>query len=607
MILSLHGEEEAATATERVQRRLAAVLAADVVGYSRLMAADEAGTLAELNALRQDIVDPKIGEHGGRIVKLMGDGALVEFASVVDAVECAVAIQQAMAARNVHRPEDRRIVFRIGINVGDIIIEGDDIFGDGVNVAARLEGLAEPGGICISNSVREQVLNKVPISFADLGEQTVKNIERPIRVYYVVLDDAPIAAAHGSVASPPAVPVASVPAQAQRRSIAVLPFANMSGDPEQEYFADGISEDIITALSKISGLFVIARNSSFTFKGKAVHVGDVGKKLGVRFVLEGSVRKASNRVRITAQLVDAGSAGHIWAERFDRELTDVFAVQDEVTREIVAALALNLTAGERQQLASDHAGSPEAYDCFLRGRELWHLQTKETNAEARAAFQQAIELDANFAPAYALLAIAHMRDYLNQWSASPSLSLEEGYKLAQEAVARNDRDPYAHWALGSLYLWLRRHDEAERELKTAIALNPSFSLGYTILGLTLHYSGRSEQALEYFERAIALDPYSDVYLHFQSQAYFQLGRYDKAVEILKRRLTRHPRTDISRVLLAASFGHLGRIGEARAQWEEVFRINPGYSLEHRRDVLPYKNPSDFELVVEGLRKAGLVS
>ena len=483
MLGFLQNWEEAIIATERIQRRLAAILAADVVGYSRLMAADEAGTLAELSALRRELIDPKIAEHGGRTVKLMGDGALVEFASVVDALECAVAIQLAMGKHNAAKPEDRRIVFRIGINVGDIIIEGDDIYGDGVNAAARLKSLAEPGGICISSSVREQVLNKVPISFSDLGEQTVKNIERPIRVYYV------------------------------------------SGDPEQEYFADGISEDIITALSKISGLFVIARNSSFTFKGKSVHVGEIGKKLGVRFVLEGSVRKAGNRVRITAQLVDAGSAGHIWAERFDRELTDIFAVQDEVTKEIVAALALNLTIGEQQQVAGEHTSSPEAYDCFLRGRELWHLQTKETNAEARVAFQRAIELDPNFAPAYALLAITHMRDYLNQWSASPSLSLEEGYKVAQEAVGRSDRDPYAHWALGSLYLWLRRHDEAERELKRAISLNPSFSLGYTLLGLTLHYSGRSEKALYYFEHAIALDPYTDVYLHFQSQAYFQLGRY----------------------------------------------------------------------------------
>jgi adenylate cyclase len=597
MLGFLQNWEEATIATERIQRRLAAILATDVVGYSRLMAADEAGTLAELGAIRRELIDPKIAEHGGRTVKLMGDGALVEFASVVDALECAVAIQLAMGKRNAAKPEDRRIVFRIGINVGDIIIEGDDIYGDGVNVAARLESLAEPGGICISSSVREQVLNKVPISFSDLGEQTVKNIERPIRVYYVLLEGA-------SSATPPEVAV-SQPAQAQRPSIAVLPFANMSGDPEQEYFADGISEDIITALSKISGLFVIARNSSFTFKGKSVHVGEVGKKLGVRFILEGSVRKAGNRVRITAQLVDAGSAGHIWAERFDRELTDVFAVQDEVTKEIVAALALNLTIGEQQQLAGEHTSSPEAYDCFLRGRELWHLQTKETNAEARVAFQRAIELDPNFAPAYALLSITHMRDYLNQWSASPSLSLEEGYKVAQEAVGRSDRDPYAHWALGSLYLWLRRHDEAERELKRAISLNPSFSLGYTLLGLTLHYSGRSEQALDYFERAIALDPYTDVYLHFQSQANFQLGRYEKAVEVLKRRLTRHPDTDISRVLLAASFGHLGRKDEARAQWQEVFRINPNYSLEHRRKVLPYKNPSDFELVVEGLRKAGI--
>jgi adenylate cyclase len=561
------------------------------------MAADEAGTLAELGAIRRELIDPKIAEHGGRTVKLMGDGALVEFASVVDALECAVAIQLAMGKRNAAKPEDRRIVFRIGINVGDIIIEGDDIYGDGVNVAARLESLAEPGGICISSSVREQVLNKVPISFSDLGEQTVKNIERPIRVYYVLLEGA-------SSASPPEVAV-SQPAQAQRASIAVLPFANMSGDPEQEYFADGISEDIITALSKISGLFVIARNSSFTFKGKNVHVGEVGKKLGVRFILEGGVRKAGNRVRITAQLVDASSAGHIWAERYDRELTDVFAVQDEVTKEIVAALALNLTIGEEQQLTGEHTSSPEAYDSFLRGRELWHLQTKETNAEARVALQRAIELDPNFAPAYALLAITHMRDYLNQWSPSPSLSLEEGYKVAQEAVGRSDRDPYAHWALGSLYLWLRRHDEAERELRRAISLNPSFSLGYTLLGLTLHYSGGSEEALHYFERAIALDPYTDVYLHFQSQAYFQLGRYEKAVEVLKRRLTRHPDTDISRVLLAASFGHLGRTDEARAQWQEVFRINPKYSLEHRRKVLPYKNPSDFELVVQGLRKADI--
>jgi len=565
------------------------------------MAANEAGTLAELGALRKELIDPNIIEHGGRTVKLMGDGALVEFASVVDALECAVAIQLAIGKRNAPKPEDHRIVLRIGINVGDIIIEGDDIYGDGVNVAARLEALAEPGGICISSSVREQVLNKVPISFADLGEQTVKNIERPIRVYYVVLDGTPAIAG-------PTASTAAPAAQAQKPSIAVLPFVNMSGDPEQEYFADGISEDIITALSKISELFVIARNSSFTFKGKAVHVGEVSKKLGVRFILEGSVRKAGNRVRITSQLVDGVTGGHIWAERFDRELTDIFALQDEVTQEIVSALALNLTDGEQKRLPSEHTGNPEAYDYFLRGREYWWRETKELNVQAQEMLHRAIELDPTFAPAYAFLAVAHMRDYLNQWTASPSLSLERAHESAQRAVTLDDNNPYAHWALGSMYLWMRRHDAAIGELERAISLNPNFSLAHTLLGLVLHYTGRSKQALECFDRAIALDPYHpDVYLHFQAQAYFQLGRYEKAAEILKRRLTRNPDTDISRVLLAASYGHLSRTEEARAQWQEVFRVNPNYSLEHRRKVLPYRNPSDFEPLVEGLRKAGLVT
>jgi adenylate cyclase len=565
------------------------------------MAADEAGTLAELNVLRRDIIDPTIANHSGRIVKLIGDGALVEFASVVDAVECAVAIQQAMAQRNAHRPEDRRIVFRIGINVGDIIIEGDDIYGDGVNVAARLEGLAEPGGICISNSVREQVLNKVPISFADLGEQTVKNIDRPIRVYYVVLNGALAVTA-------PAVAPRTVPAQAQRPSIAVLPFANMSGDAEQEYFADGISEDIITALSKVSGLFVIARNSSFTFKGKAVHVVDVGKKLGVRFVLEGSVRKAGNRVRITAQLIDAASAGHIWAERFDRELTDIFAVQDEVTKEIVAALALNLTSSERQQLANETPYNPEAYDYFLRGRNCWWRGTKEASVEGKVMLQQAIERDPKIVPAYAFLAAMHTREYVNDWTSSPEGSLDSALKLARQAVALDENHAYAHWALGGYCLWTRRHDEAVREFEKAIALDPNFVLAHVLLALALHYVGRSAEAVGMFDRVFALDPYHpDVYLHFQAQTYFQLGRYERAAEILKRRLSGNPNSDISRVLLAACYGHLGRAEDAGAQWQEALRVNPNYSLEHRRNVLPYKNPSDFELLVNGLRKAGLVT
>ena len=587
-------------ASERATRRLAAILAADVVGYSRLMAADEAGTLAALKAHRKELIDPKTAEHSGRIVKLMGDGALVEFASVVDAVECAVAIQRGMGERNAGIPEDRRIVFRIGINLGDIIIDGDDIYGDGVNVAARLEGLAEPGGICISSSAREQVIDKVPVRFADLGEQSMKNIERPIRIYYVVLEGTPATAE-------PAAATAASPELPDKPSIAVLPFVNMSGDPEQEYFADGISEDIITALSKISQLFVIARNSSFTFKGKTVRIQEVSKNLGVRYVLEGSVRKAGNRVRITSQLVDGVTGGHLWAERFDRDLTDIFAVQDEVTQEIVSALALNLTEGEQQRLASEHTDNLEAYDCFLRGRERWWRHTKEPNVQAQGMLQRAVELDPNFAPAYAFLALAHMHDYVNQWSASPSRSLERAHELAQRAVALDDSYPRAHWALGAIYLWMRRHDEAISEIERAISLDPNFADGHIVLGFILHYAGRSEEALECFDRGMAFDPYHpDIYLHFQAQAHFQLGRYENAIGILKRRLIRNPDTDISRVLLAASYGHLGRIDEARAEWQEVFRVNPDYSLEHRRKVLPYKNPADFEPLVDGLRKTGLV-
>ena len=583
-------------AEERLQRRLAAILAADVVGYSRHMGIDEAGTLARLKALRRDLIDPQIAAHAGRIVKLMGDGVLVEFGSAVDAVACAIEIQKHVRDRNPGGAGADPIQFRIGINIGDIIIEDGDIFGDGVNIAARIESVAAPGGISISEDAWRQVQGKVAADFVDAGEQSLKNIARPVRVYRLELGPKTTSASEAPrpTSAPPDKP-----------SIAVLAFNNMSGDPEQEYFSDGVSEDIITDLSKLSELRVIARNSTFTYKGKAVDVKQVGRDLGVRYVLEGSVRKAGNRVRVTGQLIDAESGAHVWADRFDRDLTDIFAVQDELTQKIVSALALTLTEGEQRRLASEPTNNPEAYDFFLRGREFWYRQTKELNVKAMEMLTRAVELDPNFAPAYAFLAIAHMRDYLNQWSASPSRSLEQGQDVAQQAVALNDRDPHAHWALGSIYLWMRRHDEATLELERAILLNPNFSLAHAMLGLALHYAGRSERALECFDRAIAFDPYTDVYLHFQAQAYFQLGRYEKAVEILKRRLTRNPDTDISRALLAASYGHLGRIDEARATWQELLRVNPNYSLEHRRKVLPYRNPSDFELVVEGVRKASL--
>ncbi|WP_202361603.1 adenylate/guanylate cyclase domain-containing protein [Mesorhizobium sp. 131-3-5] len=584
-------------------RKLAAILAADVVGYSRLASADEDRTLARLRALRSDLIDPIIAVHNGRVIKRTGDGALVEFRSVVDAVRCAIEVQNGMVERNAGVPQDRRIEFRIGIHLGDVVEESDgDLMGDGVNIASRLEGVAAPGAICLSEDAYRQVRARLDLSVSDLGSTQLKNIAEPIRVYSLQVGSVGTKAAATSetATSRPAAPPPKL-------SIAVLPFANMSGDAEQDYFADGISEDIITALSKLSQLFVIARNSSFTFKGQNVHVQEVGTKLGVRHVLEGSVRKSGNKVRITAQLIDATTGGHVWAERFDRDLTDIFAVQDDVTQQIVDALALNLTERDQQRIATEHTDNLEAYDCFLRGREqLWRFK-REQNTQSRELLERAIELDPKFASAYAILAIAHGLDYINRWSRSPSTSIEQAEKFATRAVALDDRNPYAHWALGIISLHLRRHDIAIREAERSISLAPNLAEGHESLGNILHYSGRSEEALGCFDRAIALNPYyPDMFLHFQAQAMFQLGKYEEAVVPLKRRLVRNPDTDVSRVLLAASYGHLGRFAEAREQWQEVFRVNPDYSLEYRRKVLPYKNPDDFDLVVDGLRRAGLV-
>jgi adenylate cyclase len=585
-------------------RKLAAILAADVVGYSRLASADEDRTLARLRALRSDLIDPTIAVHNGRVIKRTGDGALVEFRSVVDAVRCAIEVQNGMVERNAGVSQDRRIEFRIGIHLGDVVEESDgDLMGDGVNIASRLEGVAAPGAICLSEDAYRQVKARLDLSVSDLGSTQLKNIAEPIRVYSLRVGsaEAKATATSESVTSRPAT---SPP---PKLSIAVLPFANMSGDAEQEYFADGISEDIITALSKLSQLFVIARNSSFTFKGKNVHVQEVGSKLGVRYVLEGSVRKSGNRVRITAQLIDAISGGHLWAERFDRDLTDIFAVQDDVTQQIVGALDVNLTEGERQRLASEHTGNMEAYDLFLRGRELWHRLTKETNLAARDLLQRSIEFDPKFASAHAILALTHVLDYLNGWSPSPPRSREQAEEVAMRAVALDDRDPWAHWALGVANLFMRRHDDAISEARRAIVLNPNFAEGHVSLGEALCYSARADEALKYFDRAKALNPYfPDVLLHFQALATFHLGRYEEAVGLLLQRLARNPVTDVSRALLAASYGHLGRFEEARAAWQEVLRVNPDFSLEYRRKVLPYKNPEDLELMVDGLRKAGLV-
>jgi TolB-like protein/lipoprotein NlpI len=545
-----------------------------------------------------EFFDPKTEQFGGRVFKNTGDGALAEFGSAVDAVQCAVEIQRVMAQRNSSVPENRRIVLRIGINLGDVIIEGDDIHGGGVNVAARLEGLCEPGTIYVSGSVFDQVAGKLDVAFDDLGDQTVKNISKPVRVYRA-RGETGDQAAHGGMSG-----VAPLPG---KPSVAVLAFDNMSGDPEQEYFADGIAEDIATSLSKLSQLLVIARNSSFTYKGRAVKVQDIGQELGVRHVIEGSVRKSGNRVRITAQLIDCVTGGHLWAERFDRELTDIFEVQDEVTREIVSAMAVTLTADERERLKTTGPDNLEAYDYFLRGRDQYRLLSRESNARADVLLKRAIDIAPEYSSAHAYLVFTHLADYFNQWKEDSDRSLERAFDSARRAVEADDTDPYAHLALGKVHMWSRRHEDAIAEHERTVELDPNFAVAYAGLGLVLHYTGRPEEAIKLIERGMRLDPhYPDMRLHWLAQPYFQLGRYEKAVELLEQLLSRKPDTDVSRVLLASSYGHLGRKDKAGVEWAEALRINPGYSLEHRRKILPYKDPDDFEQIVSGLRKAGLL-
>ena len=579
-------------ATDRVERKLAAILAADMVGYSRLIGADEEGTIARQKAHRAELIDPTIAEYRGRIVKLMGDGALVEFPSVVDAVKCAVAVQNGMAEREADVSEERRIQFRIGINLGDIVIDGDDILGDGVNIASRLEGLAEPGGICVSAKVFEEVGNKLDVGFEDLGPQDVKNIAAPVHAYRVTLD--------GVQATPSTAPL-PLP---DKPSIAVLPFDNMSGDPEQEYFSDGITEDLITNLSKISGLFVIARNSTFVYKGQPTDVRRVADDLGVRYVLEGSVRKAGNRVRITAQLIDPPTGYHLWAERYDRDLTDIFALQDEITDKIVTALEVKLTESEQEKEARRYTDNLEAYDYFLRGREQF-LTTNETNAQAREMFERAIELDPSFAAAYAILSYTHFRDWFNQWSEGPQ-ALERAFEAAQKAVALDDSLPLARAYLAWVYVMKKQHEAAIAEANRAIELDPNFSEGYARLGAILTLSGRPEESVSLLEKAMRLDPhYPPTHLFFLGHAYYALGKYEEAIVALQRSLTRAPTSITPHRTLAVIFSELGRMEEARAEVAEMLKISPHVSLGGQKERIPFKDQAVLARYLDGLRKAGL--
>ncbi len=579
-----------------MERRLTAILSADVKGYSRLMGEDEEATIRTLTSYRQ-VMETLIPLHRGRVVDSPGDNLLAEFSSVVDAVQCAVVIQTTLRAENANLPQHRRMEFRIGINLGDVMMEGERIYGDGVNIAARVEGLAEAGGICISGTVFDHIKGKVSVNFEDLGLQQVKNIAEPVRVYHVVPASAERQESKDDSGTDKDVVLAVKP------SIAVLAFENMSNDPEQAYFSDGISEDVITDLSKISGLFVIARNSSFQYRGQAVSATQISQELRVRYVVEGSVRKSGNRVRVTSQLIDGTTGGHVWAERYDRDLTDIFEVQDEITQQIVAALTVKLTPEDRERL--DHKGTDnlEAYDHFLRGRDLAWRMTKEAYGAAKVELEQAIMLDPNFAPAHAMLSHTHNLDYANQWSTAPRQSLERAHELAHKAVAVDQSNPYGHWVLGITYGQMKLYDQAISEAETALALDPNFAPAHITLGGSRLAQGSPQQALELFEKGMRLDPHSrPIVLQFMARAYYMLGRYDDAAATLNQRLVYNPDSDISHALLAATLGQLGRVEEARAAWAKTFKVNPEYSLEHRRELL---SAAEYERMLDGLRKAGL--
>ncbi len=583
-----------------VKRKLAAILAADMVGYSRLMEADEAGTLAQLKAVRKELIDPKIAEHGGRIVKTTGDGMLVEFASVAEAVQSAVEMQRAMAERNASVPQERRIEFRVGINLGEIIIEGDDIYGNGVNVAARLEGLAEPGGICISGTVYEQIENILSLRYEDLGEQQVKNIAKPVRSYSVRVEPGvgPATQAASAAAGSPAMP--------DTPSIAVLPFDNMSGDQEQEYFADGVTEDIITALSKISGLFVIARNSTFTYKGKAVDVAQVSRNLGVRYVLEGSVRKAGNRVRITAQLVDGLDGHHVWSARFDRDLTDVFALQDEITSNVVTALHVRLVEGEQARVWHKSTENLAAWECLAQGLTHFRRFTKGDNVRARSLFQTSVDLDPQYTAGWVWLAWTFWADARFLWSESPNEATARAAELAQKALALHEDLSETHSLLGAIHLMKREYDQAVAEGEKAVALDPNGADVTALLAMTLNWSGRPEEACELVDKAMRLSPlYSAWYLAVQAHAYRLTGRHEEAIAIYKNSIERNPNHIGPHIGLTECYAELGRDEEARAQASELLRLSPKFTLTKYAESLTYKDPAQSKRSLEALRKAGL--
>ena len=590
-----------ALATERVERRLAAILAADVAGYSRLMGADEEGTHARLKAHLRQLVDPKIKEQRGRVIKTTGDGLIAEFPSAVNAVRCAAEVQRAMIDRNTDVAEDKGLRFRIGINLGDIIVEPEDIFGDGVNIAARLEALAEPGGVCISRTVFEHVVDKVPYSFEDMGEQHIKNIARPVRVYRIVLGNA--VGRSEPMSRPLAQPSLALP---DKPSIAVLPFQNMSVDPEQDYFADGTVEEINTAHSRYPSLFVIARNSTYTIKGRAINVKQVGRELGVRYVLEGAVRKAGNRIRVTAQLVEAEAGNHIWAERYDRNLADIFAVQDEITEGVTTAIAPAIAEAERRAAMRKQPNDLNAWGAYQRG--LWHVGrfTSEDNALAQGFFRQAVALDPSFSGGYGGLALAQVEAVSLQSTGFFEL-LGSAEELARRAVALDGGDAESRSYLSNA-LWMRADYEAAlAEAERALALSPNLARGHANLGSALIFSGRSKEGITALETSIRLDPQDPLLpnrLNTLALGRYFAGEYEAAVEAAKRAIRTNPNYPLPHRWLAAALGQLGRTAEAKEALEKAITIATVTFDMYVRQRVPWHRPEDHAHMLEGLRKAG---
>jgi adenylate cyclase len=583
-------------------RKIAAILVADVAGYSRLAGTDEDRILARLRTLRSDLIDPTIAVHRGRVVKRTGDGLIVEFRSVVDAVRCAIEVQSGMLERNTGVASDKRIEFRVGIHLGDVVEEADgDLMGDGVNIAARLEGVCKPGDVCLSGAAYEQVRDRVRETFSDLGEKALKNIGRPVRAYALALDQTAAQAGPGVPEKSPHLALPDKPA------IAVLPFTNMSGDPEQEYFSDGISEDIITALSKLRWFFVIARNSSFTYKGRAVHMKQVADELGVGYVLEGSVRKGGDRVRITAQLNDVTTGSHIWAERYDRDLADVFAVQDEITEAIIAAIEPQLYAAENFRAQRKPPDSMDAWDLVMRALSHFWRVTRQDNLIAQALLEKAIAIDPGYGQASGVLAASHMFCAHMGWADRATVApIAEHAALV--AIRADGQDPWAHLALGNVHLFERRLDDSLAEFELALRLNPNFSLAQGYHGLTLSYCGRWQEAALAASRALRLsprDPLLAVYHGIAAYAQFVGRNYDEAIQLARQAV--RDRADFvgAHRVLTASAGMAGQSDVAAAALKELRRAQPNISLAWIAKEMPMKLEAEREHYLEGFRRAGM--